>query len=48
MRAWTDERESSLSRTRTQEYPMTLRTNIPDPDDMNLQRALWATTLTWR
>jgi hypothetical protein len=26
----------------TQEYPMSLRTNIPDPDDMNLQRALWA------
>jgi hypothetical protein len=26
----------------TQERPMSLRTNIPDPDDMNEQRALWA------
>src|ERR1700758_3061520 len=27
---------------RTQERPMSLHTDIPDPDDMNEQRALWA------
>jgi hypothetical protein len=38
----TDERESSLLRNVELRSVAMAFTNIPDPDDMNLQRALWA------